>query len=244
MRRVQVQVGEEPRSAVLFEPGLGEREQGLRVGELLPAVHERLDISLVADLLEVQPEPGSGRSIGVRAEHDGLEAGCLQALRQGEGSLQQVAVLVGEVSVGMLGGEEGGDRAFGRGVLREVTLEEERGPSKAVDVGGGLAGVAVAAEMVGAGRIDDTDDEVRAGRGLSESLDRGCRASQGEWVEGLRPAAAVQHRERRRGERHYRCRGDAVSDSSGRAVDHCLSSRNRGAREPAARLDGTSVLPI
>jgi hypothetical protein len=125
MRRVEVDVGEEAPSGVLLQPGLDQRQQRLRQRELLPAVNQWLDVGLVVDLLEVQPEPGRRRGIRVGAEHDGRKPGRLEPLGRGEGPFEQGTALVGEVCVGVLGREQRRGGRLRHGILREVPPEDK-----------------------------------------------------------------------------------------------------------------------
>jgi len=127
----------------------------------------------VVGFVEVGADSDGRGSAWVGAEEGGAEAGGVERGWEGEGGRGVgFGAVEDAVGVGELGGEEGDGGGGGERDLAEVVVEDEGLGREAVDVRGGVSGVAVAPEVVGAGGVDDDDDEVGAGDGAPEESNR------------------------------------------------------------------------
>ncbi len=183
----EVEVGEEAGVLVGVEPGAEASQEGFG-GEGLAVCHGECAVVGVVEVCADADGRGGAR-VGAE-EGGGAEAGLLKGRREGEaGRGVRSGAVEDAVGVGVLGGEEGDGGGGGEGNLAEVVVEDEGVRGEAVDVGCGVSGVAVAAEVVGAGGIDYEDDEVGARDGAPEGGDGLAVRGEGGAGVGLTAAA-------------------------------------------------------
>ena len=151
------------------------------------------------EFVEVVAEAGHGHDGGVSEVACGVACffeGFGQGGALGVGA-RPPALSVG-VGQGREAAEEAGDGLAGEGGLGVSLFVDDAFLGEGVDEGGGIAGVAVAAEVVGAEGIDGDDDDV----GLAVGL---CAAGEGDQEEKC-------------------CDSKAISMADvGRGIEHCIS---------------------